>query len=245
MIIPIVLHRVVKFNCIDFEDITIASLDKILSKDSSKYITAKDVDKAKVKSDRVYYLITFDDGYASDYNVVFPRLKERGVKATFFINPQIVGKEGYINWTMVQEMSENGMCIGSHSDSHPNMTKIGTDKAKQEFIDSKKIITSKINKNVNFFAFPFGFYNIKLVKLAIKCGYQECFSSNHGAVSPDRLIIPRNSINKTMSFDDIDKILKCSISTRVKWKCEDIIKSSLKRIFGVRIYNFIRKAALQ
>jgi peptidoglycan/xylan/chitin deacetylase (PgdA/CDA1 family) len=245
MIIPIVLHRVVESNCIDFEDITIASFDKILSKDSSKYITAEDVDKVKIKSDRVYYLITFDDGYVSDYNIVFPRLKERNIQATFFINPKTVGKKGYVNWDMTQEMSRHGMCIGSHSDSHPNMTKISIDKAKQEFIDSKKSINSKINKNVNFFAFPFGFYNVNLVKLAIKCGYQKCFVSDHGVVAPDRLIIPRNSINKTMSFDDIDEILKCSMSTRMKWKCEDIIKSSLKKIFGVRIYNFIRKAALQ
>ena len=245
MIIPIVLHRVVKFNCIDFEDITIASLDKILSKDSSKYITAKDVDKVKVKSDKVYYLITFDDGYLSDYDLVFPKLKERNIKATFFISPQTIGKEGYIDWSMVREMSRHGMCIGSHSYSHPNMTKVSIDKAKQEFIDSKKSITCEINKNVNFFAFPFGFYNVNLVELAIKCGYQKCFVSNHGVVALDALIVPRNSINKTMNFYDIDKILKCSISTRVKWKCEDIIKSSLKRIFGIRLYNLLRKIALQ
>ena len=189
-------------------------------------------------------LLTFDDGYASDYNVVFPRLKERNIQATFFINPQTVGKEGYVNWDMTQEMSKHGMCIGSHSDSHPNMTKISSDEAKQEFINSKKIITNKINKNVIFFAFPFGFYNIKLVKLAIKCGYQKCFVSNHGVVALDTLIMPRNSINKTMNFYDIDKILKCSIGTRVKWKCEDFIKSSLKKIFGVRIYNFLRKIVL-
>ena len=245
MIIPIVLHRVVESNCIDFEDITIVSFDKILSKDSSKYITAEDVDKVKIKSDRVYYLITFDDGYVSDYNIVFPRLKERNIQATFFINPQTVGKEGYVNWDMTQEMSKHGMCIGSHSDSHPNMTKIGIDKAKQEFIDSKKSITSKINKNVIFFAFPFGFYNIKLVKLAIKCGYQKCFLSNHGVIATDSLIAPRNSINKTMSFNDVDKILKCSISTRFEWKCKDIIKSFLKKVLSVNFYKFLRRIALQ
>jgi len=245
MIIPIVLHRVVEFNCIDFEDITLASLDKILSEESSKYITSEEIDKVKVNSNKVYYLITFDDGHISDYKVVFPRLKERGIKATFFINPQTVGAKEYVNWAMVQEMSEYGMCIGSHSDSHPNMTKIGTDKAKQEFIDSKKNITSKINKNVNFFAFPFGFYNIELAKLAIKCGYQRCFVSDHGIVALDTITIPRNSVNKTMDFDSIDKILKCSISIRVKWKCEDVIKYSLKKIFSARVYDFLRKVVLQ
>ena len=40
---------------------------------------------------------------------------------------------------MLQEMSEYGMCIKSHGDSHLNMTEISSDKAKQEFINSKKI----------------------------------------------------------------------------------------------------------
>ena len=81
---------------------------------------------------------------------------------------------------MVREMSEDGMCIGSHSNSHPNMTKISFEEAKQELINSKKIITSKIEKNVLFFSFPYGSHNNKLVKLAIKCGYQKCFVSSHG-----------------------------------------------------------------
>lgn len=245
MIVPIVLHRVVESNCIDFEDISIASLEKVISENSNKYLTHNNIDETKIKSKERYYLITFDDGYLSDYTIVFPRLKEKNIKATFFINPQTVEKKGYVNWNMLQEMSEYGMCIGSHSDSHPNMTKISSDEAKQEFINSKKIITNKINKNVIFFAFPFGFYNMKLVKLAIKCGYQKCFLSNHGVIATDALIAPRNSINKIMTFEDIDKILKCSVSTRVKWKFEDIIKYFLKRVLSTRFYNFLRKVALR
>jgi hypothetical protein len=48
-------------------------------------------------------------------------------------------KKAYVNWNMLQEMSEYGMCIKSHGDSHLNMTEISSDKAKQEFINSKKI----------------------------------------------------------------------------------------------------------
>jgi hypothetical protein len=97
---------------------------------------------------------------------------------------------------------------------------------------------------VSFFAFPFGFYNVKLVNLANKCSYQKCFVSNQGIITLISLTIPRNSINKIMTFEDIDEILKCSVGTRVKWKFEDIIKYFLKRVLSARFYNFLRKVTL-
>jgi len=245
MIISIVLHKVVKSNCIDFEDITMAALNKILSKEPSRYISIEDVNKDREKSKIVYYLITFDDGFLSDYNIVYPILKHKNIKATFFINPDTIGKNGYVSWSMVQEMSKYGMCIGSHSNSHPDMTKISFDKAEQELINSKQRITNNIKKNVLYFSFPFGSYTKKLLDLASHAGYQKCFLSSHGVIESDSSSLHRNSINKTMSFDDIDKVLKCSTSTRFKWRCEDFVKNYLKKLFGVKFYTFLRRMVLQ
>jgi len=245
MIVPIVLHRVVKSNCIDFEDITITSFKRIVSQDSNKYISVEDVSEEAIKSKEKYYLITFDDGYLSDYYLVYPILKQKNIRATFFINPSTVGSDGHVSWDMVREMKEHGMCIESHSYSHPDMTKITLDNAKQELINSKKAIAKEIKVDVFYFSFPFGFYSKKLVDLAIDCGYQKCFVSSHGVYDSGSLTIHRNSINKTMGLCDIDAILNCSIGIRLKWKFEDIIKHFLKNFFGVKFYTYLRKAVLE
>tara|TARA_B100001059_G_C17739265_1_gene530667 strand:- start:573 stop:1220 length:648 start_codon:yes stop_codon:yes gene_type:complete len=214
-------------------------------KDSGQFITMKNVDDIKIKSNKRYYLLTFDDGNLSDFNIVFPLLQELKIKATFFINPKTVGNKNFMNWAMVEEMSEYGMCIGSHSYSHHNMQKLKIRDAKKEFDESKEIISKKINQKVDFFAFPYGKYNNTLVQLAISCGYDKCFVSKHGVISSGNLIIPRNSINGSMSFYQIDKVLECSIYTRVKWIFLDSIKSILKNTLGEKIYIHLRKIALQ
>ena len=234
------MHRVVKSNLIYFEDIKLTSLEKVLSKNPIKYITSEAIDTTTSVSDDAYYLITFDDGYSSDYDIVFPLLKKRNIRATFFVNPQTVGQNGYVTWAMLQEMSDFGMSIESHSFSHPNMTHITLDRAKEEFINSRKIISEILNKKVTLFSFPFGFYNINLLNLATECGYEKCFVSDHGLALPEMISIPRNSINKTMSINDINKILRCSIATRIKWKCNDFLKYNLKKMLGIKLYVFLR-----
>lgn len=245
MIVPIVLHRVVKSEVNDFEDISIQSLNRILMKDPDRFITMKDIDEIKIKSNGLYYLLTFDDGNVSDFDIVFPCLKALNVRATFFINPKSVGNKNFMNWDMIHEMSEYGMCIGSHSYSHHNMQKLKIEKAKREFHESKEIISKRINQKVDFFAFPYGKYNNKLVQLAINCGYKKCFVSKHGVYSSDNLIIPRNSINSSMSYNQIDKILECSKYTRVKWIVLDFVKSFLKNVLGEKLYIYLRKIMLQ
>ena len=74
-IIPIVLHKVVDTICVDFEDITVTTLMKILNRDPNSYITVEDSNEVFTNSPELKYLVTFDDGHISDYKIVFPLLK--------------------------------------------------------------------------------------------------------------------------------------------------------------------------
>ena len=46
--------------------------------------------------------LTFDDGYADTYSIVYPIMKEYGFAATVFINPGDVGTR--LTWDQVREM---------------------------------------------------------------------------------------------------------------------------------------------
>ena len=85
--------------------------------------------------DYVYYggdlpekplVITFDDGYASNYELAFPLLQKYGMKATIFVIGVSVGKEKYkdtdfdmtphFGWNEAREMVESGLIdIQSHT----------------------------------------------------------------------------------------------------------------------------------
>jgi peptidoglycan/xylan/chitin deacetylase (PgdA/CDA1 family) len=62
----------------------------------------------------------------------------------------------YLTWEQVRLLSQNGIEFGSHTRSHPILTRIPLEKAREELIVSKKRIEEEINKQVISFAYPNG-----------------------------------------------------------------------------------------
>ncbi|MFD2228573.1 polysaccharide deacetylase family protein [Alkalimarinus sediminis] len=61
-----------------------------------------------------------------------------------------------LSWDQVKEMSANGIDIGSHSVTHPVMTKLELTDLRDELENSKRIIEQMLNKPVTGFCFPNG-----------------------------------------------------------------------------------------
>lgn len=63
-------------------------------------------------------MITFDDGYRSNYELAFPLLKEFGAKAVISIITKCLTdrSEYFVTWDMCREMADSGLVeIGSHT----------------------------------------------------------------------------------------------------------------------------------
>ena len=73
--------------------------------------------------------LTFDDGPSKKYTpVLLDGLKERGVKASFFL----LGRNIEGNEELVKRMYEEGHLIGNHTYNHVRLTKVSKNKAKEE-----------------------------------------------------------------------------------------------------------------
>ncbi len=61
-----------------------------------------------------------------------------------------------LNWDEVQKMAKDGILIGSHSHTHPILSQMPLQDAKEEIFNSKKIIEDNLGMKVKHFAFPNG-----------------------------------------------------------------------------------------
>lgn len=61
-----------------------------------------------------------------------------------------------LNWDEVKEMEAHGITFGSHSHTHPILSKMPFEQAKEEILRSKNVIEDKLGQPVKHFAIPNG-----------------------------------------------------------------------------------------
>ncbi len=139
------------------------------------YVPASVYFGASLRKVPIYYVnteearvaISFDAAWGADKTEKIMEIcKEYNVKATFFLTGFWI--EDYPE--MVKKIDENGFEIGTHSSTHPDMTKLSKTQMKSELEDCCKLITDITNKKVELFRAPFGAYNDTLIDTATELG---------------------------------------------------------------------------
>src|SRR5438128_2928777 len=147
-------------------------------------------------------VITFDDGYKSQYEVAWPIMKKYGYPFTMFIYTEGVrggslGGGGAITWEQLADMRDNGVDIEAHSATHQDLreghtitlaspggkktrTKLTGPQYEQwvrnEVVGSKELLEQRLGIKVNCFAVPFGNYNEHVKELARNAGFEAMFT---------------------------------------------------------------------
>ena len=146
-----------------------------------------------------YVVLTFDDGYQSQYQYAFPLLKEYGDTATFFIYTNAIHNlKRAMTWEEVINLDKEGMSIGAHTKSHTMLTKISDEKQLEEEIQgSKDDLEAHIHKPVELFAYPYGQYNDAIVKNVKKDGFLGAVSVIAGQLQTydQRFSLKRYNVN--------------------------------------------------
>jgi peptidoglycan/xylan/chitin deacetylase (PgdA/CDA1 family) len=118
-------------------------------------------------------IITFDDGWVTQYENALPLLAKYHFPATFFVVTDDIGHRGFVSWPQLQTLLTGGMKIGSHSRSHPRLTKIADPALLWDQIyNSKVMLESQLEVPVAEFAYPYGSYNTAAVEMVKAAGYR-------------------------------------------------------------------------
>lgn len=178
-------------------------------------------------------IITFDDGYLSNYELAYPILKQYNIPATIFVVADTVGEVaggGKVNyshftWEQAKEMEASGLIdIQSHTFSHKNLSELTLSSFVTELRKSKYLIEKNLNKTCDMIAFPYGSYSNEVRTAAKKAGYklqclvddrqsQEDFRSNLPSEGTEKLT--RITVSGNMGNVDLIEIIRQTNAKKV------------------------------
>ena len=136
----------------------LAMFPSLIKMDGRKTMSvSSDSVRSQSRSDEVRPVValTFDDGpNASSTPILLDGLKERKVRATFFLIGENVEKGE--NEKIVKRMYEEGHLIGNHTYTHCNLSKLETGEAKKELEQTDTVIEKITGKQPAFARAPYG-----------------------------------------------------------------------------------------
>jgi len=113
--------------------------------------------------------LTFDEGYENGYtSQILDTLKEKGVKATFFVTLPYAKK----NPELVQRMIDEGHVVGNHSCTHPSMPTVGLEQATEEIKGLHDYILENFDYTMSSFRPPMGEFSEQTLALTQNLGYK-------------------------------------------------------------------------
>lgn len=161
--------------------------------------------------------LTFDDGYTDNLVYVAPILVENEIPFTVFITTDYIENEkNCMSKHQLTELSKlSGVTIGSHTKSHPHLTKLNNNDLEMELLYSKHFIEDLIGIKVCSIAYPYGDVNQRVATEVERLGYQYGFCSHFDTNKSNRnkFFINRCFIHK----NDGRKILKQKIVGDWDW----------------------------
>lgn len=145
-------------------------------------------------------LITFDDGWRSNYTEIFSFMKEMKIKYNIYLEVGNVGNnEEYLTWDMIREMHTSGFVgFGAHTFTHPDMSDISKIDVNLEFEKANKKITEETGIIPKDFCYPFGKWSEASNKYIIEnTDYERIYTSSmmFSYEQEGKIVFGRSSIN--------------------------------------------------
>jgi peptidoglycan/xylan/chitin deacetylase (PgdA/CDA1 family) len=169
---PVVVGRAVQRGT---EDLTQSSLR---SGDRQVSALSPPLRSLRSNSDRLPWLITFDDGGVSYYTAIAERLETRGWRGHCFVTTNQIGRQGFLDTAQLRALDARGHVIGSHSASHPTrFSACSYSQMVDEWRQSRAVLEDILGHAVTVASIPGGYFSPEVARSAQEAGITVLFTS--------------------------------------------------------------------
>ena len=179
------------------------------------------------------WMITFDDGGVSSYNLIADRLEMIGWRAHFFIATDYIGAPAFMSREQIRDLHRRGHIIGSHSCSHPlRFAARPRAELKREWKESVNVLSDLLGEQVRIASVPGGQYARLVAETAAAAGLEALFTSEPTARRAEIdgcIVLGRYTIQRWMSHKLAAGMASGQFAPRLKqllwWNTKKVVKS--------------------
>lgn len=165
--------------------------------------------------------VTFDDGYRDFVSEALPVLRDAGLCATLYVTTGYVGgtsswlaSEGegdraMLGWSELAEVASEGVEIGAHSATHPQMDLLAPSALRRETATPRAELEDRLSVAVQSFAYPYG-YARRQTRAAVQAlGYDNACSVADlvSTATDDLFALPRLTVTSHYDGDALVSLL--------------------------------------
>ena len=129
-----------------------------------------------------HFVITFDDGYVDTLTIAAPVLRAFGFTATVFVVTGLVGRQNIwddhqtclaplMSWKQIHQWAEMGFSVGSHTMSHPHLSRVPLSDARTELVTSRQTLEQHLGRPIQTLCYPYGDWSEEVRWLVPEAGY--------------------------------------------------------------------------
>lgn len=133
---------------------------------------------------RRWVVITFDDGWRDNFTAAYPLLREFGFSAVIFLVTDRVARnetsgrwDDYLSLSDIGEMRNGGIQFGSHTHTHPRLTKLESEAVAAELAESRRRMREDLGLEADWFCYPYGNMSPRIAALVKEAGYRGALST--------------------------------------------------------------------
>jgi peptidoglycan/xylan/chitin deacetylase (PgdA/CDA1 family) len=128
--------------------------------------------------------------------------ESRKIFECFGIDPRYLDKCRTLSWSQIIDLNCSELVtIGSHTVTHPRLTRMGKELAYAELLHSKQRLQEVLNEEVRHFSYPYGDFNDEIKRLVSAAGYATATTIKPGHFSSiDMYAIQRFWLNSDLDI---------------------------------------------